>query len=451
MPPRKRYFPRKPLPGRAPEAAPRERRDLDAVRDVLHASVSGESAEEALQFALDRIAPLLGASLGSVYLIDGASELMRLVAAHQWPERYRPWLGSMRVRVGFGPSGEAASERRAIDVPDVFADPDLEDWHDVARELGFTAIIALPLVAAGRVLGVATFYFQAASGMTNDARALLRLVADLLASTADQAARRDALRRADAALLESSAEVEKQYAAVGSARKARDDFLEGVSYDLRSPLTGLLASLSLLETEVSGPLTTGQRDEVRAVRESATRVLDLVEALLDFAGARRGTLELALDEFDPRVPMRDAVRDVGTLTAAVTVASVEPLLALPPMRGDRRKIVRLLVTLIEHVVEHARSDRVEVTVDADETTVRYRVQETGGRRSSLSDAADDAPTAESILPPATVQLAWALDLAQSVGHLMGGAVAADVQSTGRTTFTLDLPLDGPPTADAVRG
>lgn len=446
MPPRKRYFPRKPLPAPAP-AAPRERRDLDAVRDIVHASVSGESAEESLQFALDRIAPQLGATLGSVYLLDGASELMRLVAAHQWPEKYRPWLGAMRVRVGFGPSGEAASERRVIDVPDVFADPDLEDWHDVARELGFTAITALPLVAAGRVLGVATLYFQEASGVTSEARALLRLVADLLAATADQAARRDELRRVNAALLEATADVEHQYAAVDSARRARDDFLEGVSHDLRTPLEALLANLTQLEQEVSGPLTDGQRAEVHAVRVSAARVLDLVGALIDFAGARRGSLELAQEEFDPRVPMRDAVRDVGASVAGVAVSSVEPVLALPPMLGDRRKIVRLLVTLIEHVLEHGQLDQVEVTVDAGDARVRYRVQEAGGRRASTDEETDDAREAAA----AAAQLDWALDLVRTVGRLMGGSIAADVVGDGRTAFTLDLPLDGPPSANAARG
>jgi GAF domain-containing protein len=449
MPPRKRYFPRKPLPV-PPAAAPRERRDLDAVRDIVHASVSGESAEEALQFALDRIAPLLGAALGSVYLVDGASELMRLVAAHEWPERYRPWLSAMRVRVGFGPSGEAASERRVIDVPDVFADPDLEDWHEVARELGFTAITALPLVAAGRVLGVATFYFRHPNGVTAEARALLRLVADLLASAADQAARRDELRRNEAVLAELTSELERQYAVAGNAQRARDDFLQGVSYDLRLPLTGMLASLSVLEHEVSGPLTADQRDEVRAVREAATTVLDLVEALLDFAGARRGVLVFDLDEFDPRVPMRDAVRDVGASTADVTVASIEPVLALPPMRGDRRKIVRLLVTLIEHVVGQSTADHVEVTVEADDANVRYRVQETGGRRASMPEAFD-VVRARVTPPDGVMPVAWALDLARSVGQLMGGTVAADVIGVGRTAFTLELPIEGPPAADAARG
>lgn len=444
MPPRKRYFPRKSLPAPEP-AAPRERRDLDAVRDIVHASVSGESAEEALQFALDRIAPLLGATLGSVYLLDGASELMRLVAAHQWPEQYRPWLGAMRVRVGFGPSGEAASERRVIDVPDVFADPDLEDWHDVARELGFAAITALPLVAAGRVLGVATLYFREASGVTSEARALLRLVADLLAAAAEQAARRDELRRVNAALQEATADVERQYAAVDEARRARDDFLEGVSRDLRTPLEALLANLEQLERELSGPLTAAQRAEVLAARLSAARVLDLVGALIDFAGARRGALDLTADEFDPRVPMRDAVRDVGAMVGGVAVTSVEPVLALPPMVGDRRKIVRLLVTLVEHVLEHGRSDRVEVTVEADDGRVRYRVQEVGGGRGAGAGESADTQHA------AAAQLDWALDLVRTVGRLMGGGITADVVGDGRTAFTLDLPLEGPPGATVARG
>jgi signal transduction histidine kinase len=289
--------------------------------------------------------------------------------------------------------------------------------------------------------------------MTRDARSLLRLVADLLASTADQASRRDELRRVNAALSELSAELERQFAAVGSARRARDDFLEGVSFELRSPLAGMLSNLSLLEQDVSGKLNAGQRDEVRAVRESATRVLDLVEALLDFAGARRGVLELSLDEFDPRVPMRDAVRDAGSPAGGVAVRSVEPVLALPPMRGDRRKIVRLLVTLVEHVLDGAASDRVEVSVDAVNERVRYRVQEAGGRRTESRESEETPAAGPGVEHPApsTVPLAWALDLARSVSRVMGGGVSAEAVGEGRTAFVLDLPLDGPPPTESVRG
>lgn len=445
MPPRKRYFPRKPLPAPVP-AAP-DRRDLDAVRDIVHASVSGEPVEETLQFALDRVAPLLGATLGSVYLLDGASELMRLVAAYEWPAKYRPWLGAMRVRVGFGPSGEAASERRVIDVPDIFADPDLEDWHDVGRELGFAAITALPLVANGRVLGVATLYFRETAAISAEARMLLRLVADLLASAVDQAARRDELRHVSAALADATSEVERQYAEVGSARRARDDFLEGVSSELRTPLNALLGDLARLEREASGPLTDGQRDELRAVRAAAARVLDLVEALLDFSSARRGTLALGVDEFDPRVPVREAVRDLGAASVAgVAVTTVEPVLALPPMKGDRRKIVRLLVTLVGYAIQHAGTDQVELSVDTVDDRVRFHVLETGTPR-----LRDDVDVAQPSGSADDLQLSWALDLARTVARLMGGSVAAEAAADARAAFLLDLPVNGPPDAAVARG
>ena len=145
----------------APDSAVRE---LMAIREIVHAFLTADRPQEVFQFALERVSPLVGAHFACVYLIEGASELMSLVAAYNWPEKLRPFLGEMRVRVGFGPSGEAASERRVIEVPDVFADATLEDWQEVAQELGFRAFTALPLQTSKGVLGTLTFYFSDARG-----------------------------------------------------------------------------------------------------------------------------------------------------------------------------------------------------------------------------------------------------------------------------------------------
>ena len=123
------------------------------------------------------------------------------------------------------------------------------------------------------------------------------------------------------------------------------------------------------------------------------------------------------------------------------------MLALPPMRGDRRKIVRLLVTLIEHLIERGHSDRVELTVEAGEGRVRYRVQESGARRPSPHG--DDEERGESSAEEA--QLSWALDLVRSVGGLMGGVVMHEGAGEGRAALLLELPLDGPPGASVALG
>jgi GAF domain-containing protein len=187
----------------------RAQKSLVIIRDILHASLNATDAGELFQFALERVSPAVDASFASIYLVDGASEVMRLAAAYNWPERFRPVLGEVRVRMPFGPSGQAASERRVVRVEDVFADPELEDWQEVATELGFRSIVALPLVANTNVLGVLTFYFSDRSLIAEDALELMTIAADQIAAAAEKTLLAEALRRAEAALADAEADRER--------------------------------------------------------------------------------------------------------------------------------------------------------------------------------------------------------------------------------------------------
>lgn len=191
-------------------AGGRAQKSLVIIRDILHASLNATDAGELFQFALERVSPAVDASFASIYLVDGASEVMRLAAAYNWPERFRPVLGEVRVRMPFGPSGQAASERRVVRVEDVFADPELEDWQEVATELGFRSIVALPLVANTNVLGVLTFYFSDRSRIADDSLELMSIAADQIAAAAEKTLLAEALRRAEAALADAEAERERQ-------------------------------------------------------------------------------------------------------------------------------------------------------------------------------------------------------------------------------------------------
>ena len=81
----------------------------------------------------------------------------------------------------------------------MFADPYLEDWQEVASELGFRALIALPLQTSQRVLGAVTFYFSDVRALSTERRGLLRIVAAQMAATAEKASLIDELRRTNAA------------------------------------------------------------------------------------------------------------------------------------------------------------------------------------------------------------------------------------------------------------
>jgi len=417
-------------------------RELVAVREIVHAFLTADRPEDVYRFALERVCPVVGATFASVYLVDGASELMRLAASYNWPRRYEPWLDQVRVRVGFGPSGEAASERRSIEVPDIFADPGLEDWQDVASELGFRALIALPLQTSHGVLGTVTFYFDEAGAGSAERAGLLRIVAGQMAATAEKAALIAALRRTNAALVDSKAELEQQVLAVLDAKRAKDEFLNNISHELRTPLTAVMGYLALLAEEVDAPLTDRQRVDVALAREASDRLLCLIDTLLEMtATTHRGALRM--ETFDPRAPLQDAVAGTRGRPSA-TALVVEPLPEpAPAMRSDRARVTRILGSLLANAYKFTPQGTVTVSMAVAGGRVAYRVRDTGVGipREAHAVIFEDFRQADGSLTRRHGGAGLGLALARRLARLLGGDIVLESAPDVGSAFTVELPLD----------
>ena len=421
-------------------------RELIAVREIVHAFLSADRPEDVFQFALDRVSPLVGATFACVYLVEGASELMKLGAVHNWPDQYTPFLGQMRVRLGFGPSGEAASERRAIEVPNIFADPSLEDWQEVATELGFRSLVALPLQAGNGVLGTVTFYFANAGGLSAETRSLLRMVADQMAATAQKARLIENLRRANSALTDTNAEMERQYAALLEARRLQDEFLTNISTELRAPLAEVVDYISTLQESIDGASADVHGGQLTEVKEAGNRLLGRITDFLELSGLRRGDVEPSVSAFDPREPMREAVTITPGRREAVALRTAEPESG-PTMASDRRRIVRLLSVLLANAYAFTESGEVRTAVEVHGDRVVYRVEDTGigipveAHRYVF----DEFRRAESAGAPGRRGVGFGLALARRTARLLGGDIVL-VSAVGEgSTFRVELPLvyEGP--------
>src|SRR3954462_8320722 len=252
----------------------------------------------------------------------------------------------MRVRLGFGPSGEAAAERRVIEVPDVMADPSLEDWAEVAGELGFRAIVALPLQTGDGVLGAVAFYFEAAGAISAETRSLLRMVADQMAATAQKARLIEDLRRANGALLETNAELERQYVALLDARRVKDEFLANISHELRTPLTAVMGYVSLMQEGIAGPITPDQVETLAHVKASSEQLLSLIGDLLELTVLRRGSPEVNVSRFDIRDPIQEVVEMTPGRRPDVLLD-----VTMPPsttIETDRRLLHKILGALLSN-------------------------------------------------------------------------------------------------------
>ncbi|HEY5218357.1 MAG TPA: HAMP domain-containing sensor histidine kinase, partial [Gemmatimonadaceae bacterium] len=336
-------------------------------------------------------------------------------------------------------------ERRAIEVPDIFADPSLEDWQEVAAELGFRSLVALPLQTGAGVLGAVTFYFAAAGGLSAETRSLLRMVADQMAATAQKARLIDDLRRTNSALTDSNAELEQQYTVLLEARRLQDEFLANVSTDLRAPLADLVDYISRVEAGVGGSLGDAEHRRLAEVRQSGEGLLDRIANLLEISELKRGGVEPAVTAFDAREPMREALTLTGGRREAVTLQSAEPDAAIA-MASDRRRIVRLLSGLIANAYAFTERGTVRTAVEVHDDRMVYRVEDTGIGipLDAQRYVFDEFRRAEGATSPAG-GAGLGLALARRTARLLGGDIVLVSAPGEGSTFRVELPLvyEGP--------
>jgi signal transduction histidine kinase len=351
-------------------------RELVAVREIAHAFHTAKRPEEVFQFALDRVSPLVGAAFACVLTIEEGAEDMKLAAVHNWPQRYAKFLRQMRVRLGAGPSGEAASERRTIEVLDVFGDPALSDWQEIAMELGFRSFVALPLQSAQVVVGTVTFYFSTPNAVTAENRHLMRLVADQMAASAEKARLIEHLKQANLALTASNEELERQYADLLEARRVKDEFLANISHELRTPLTAVIGYISLMQEGLAGPITAEQHTTLGTVKDASEHLLTLIGDLLELTALKRGEVGAAPVEADPRELLREAASQAQGRREGVALEIAEPA-ELPVMRTDPRTVVRALRSLLDNAFKFTHRGSVRASVEVVGERVVFQIYDTG--------------------------------------------------------------------------
>lgn len=424
-------------------------RELQAARDIAHAFLTATRPAEVYRLALERVGPLVGAAFGCVFAREDGAELLRVVAAHNWPETYAEYLNALRVRVGNGPTGQAVAEQRMVEVPDVFADPSLEDWWEPARELGFVASVSLPLILNGEPAGALTFYFREPGSLRPTDHNLLRLVADQLSATAEKAHLIEDLSAANSQLREQNVELEARYREAMEARRLKTEFLANISHELRTPLSAIMGFTHLLREGISGELTEGQSSSMERIESAAASLLTMINDLLDLTHVKLGRLIVENEACDAVALARAAV-STAPQTAVPNEVRTEAPDSPVPLVTDPVLALRMLGNLVSNAFKFAPGSTVTVRVltepagDSAER-VLWEVEDTG-----IGIAEEHHETVfdefRQVDGSATRRFGGAglgLALSKQVAQRLGGDITLRSAAGEGATFTLMLPVQPP--------
>lgn len=134
--------------------------------------------------------------------------------------------------------------------------------------------------------------------------------------------------------------------------RARGEFVNAVSHELRIPLTTILGYAELMDEGIGGSLSDAQRQYLQQIVESALRQERVVDDLLDYARSEAGTFQLRLMEVDFRARLLEIVESLQPQAAKVGVAlEVVPMPQPLMITGDPQRIGQVLTNLISNAIK----------------------------------------------------------------------------------------------------
>src|SRR5476649_1553974 len=300
-------------------------RQLTSLVDTAQMILSETNLDEILEQITLQTFRLMKTRLCSVFLLgeDGSELVLR--ACHGGSDLYR---GKPNLRTEDSLLGSVITRHKPVAVVDVVKEKGYIQT-DIARKERLVSMLAVPLIFAGKAVGVLAIYTQQRHRFSNDEVRLLTTVGDLSAVAIEKG--RLLARVVD---MEEKLRASERLSALGLLAAE-------IAHEIRNPLTVMqMLFHALVETLQMDP--TSQRD-AELISEKMRQMNRILDQVLSFARSSEPTKETV----DPRQLIDDVFLltrhklQQGGIDVRSTVAE-----DLPTFRADRPQIEQVLLNLI---------------------------------------------------------------------------------------------------------
>ena len=162
------------------------------------------------------------------------------------------------------------------------------------------------------------------------------------------------------------------------ANRSKSEFMSRVSHELRTPLNGILGFAQLMALDAEHPLAPAQAQRLEVLRQSGSRLLSLIDQLLEVSRIEQGRLRLRNRPIDVRLLVERCAVEVMPLAQQ---RGIELLVQIPltagPVRADPDALEQVVTNLLTNAIKYNRpKGRVRVRFEAGEQGV-LTVDDTG--------------------------------------------------------------------------
>ena len=406
--------------------------ELKALGEVGQAVSSTLDLQTVLSAIVGHAVQLSGTSGGVIYEFDEAAQEFHLRASFRMEGEIVQALQVTPVRSGQGATGQMATVRAPVQVPDILEEREYTGTRvrPMLARLGYRSVLAVPLLREERIMGALTVWRKEAGGFSTE-------IVNLLQTFATQSA----LAIQNARLFR---EIEDKGRQIEAANRHKSEFLANMSHELRTPLNAIIGFSEVLGERLFGELNEKQAEYTDDILTSGRHLLSLINEILDLSKVEAGRMELEMATFDLPLAIDNArtfVRERATKHGITLDVSVDERLG--DYVGDERKIKQILLNLLSNAVKFTpEGGRIGINARQVNGAVEISVSDTG-----IGIAPEDQPKIFEEFRQVGGDYAHksegtglGLTLAKKFVELHGGRIWVESEAGKGSKFTFTLPI-----------
>lgn len=174
-------------------------------------------------------------------------------------------------------------------------------------------------------------------------------------------------------------ELARQNAELERVQAQRAGLLGMVAHDLRNPLGAVQTFSTYLEERLEGRIDAPYQELLGVIRKASTRMLDMVQDLLDVASIESGGLRLRKRLVDPCPLLRECLAPLRLLAQAKGIRILERIPAsVPSLELDPGKFEQVVHNLVSNAIKYSHHDsEIEVSLEDSDLDLALAVLDHG--------------------------------------------------------------------------
>ncbi|NTU79811.1 MAG: GAF domain-containing protein, partial [Chloroflexales bacterium] len=164
-----------------------------------------------------------------------------------------------------------------------------------------------------------------------------------------------------------------------AADRLKSELVATASHELRTPMTSIRGFVDMLLLGTFGEVDQGHREPLRVIKNNVTRLVELIDDLLDMSRVEAGEVPLRVEDLDVGEVIRDVAEVLaGQFRERQIGLTLDLPAGLPHISADRQRVAQIAVNLIGNACKYTpRGGHVRVAMCNGGGEVRVDVCDTG--------------------------------------------------------------------------